>query len=177
MRTKTGSSQAQSITCKKASSIVSINLHSSDAMFCRALLRSARCASTAVVRTQMPTSRSIAPTSFLRSSQLLPAASFQGRRCYSAPAGLSKQEVEGRIMDLLKNFDKVCLYVSVGLTDTTNGTLGPRSYQGIRIERLSAVLPRAKHIYSCRTHHTLRMIWDLIVWTRSRWSWPLKRYQ
>ena len=28
-------------------------------------------------------------------------------RRYSAPAGLTKQEVEGRIMDLLKNFDKV----------------------------------------------------------------------
>jgi hypothetical protein len=28
-------------------------------------------------------------------------------RCYSAPAGLSKAEVEGRIIDLLKNFDKV----------------------------------------------------------------------
>ena len=28
-------------------------------------------------------------------------------RCYSAAAGLAKPEVEGRIIDLLKNFDKV----------------------------------------------------------------------
>lgn len=28
-------------------------------------------------------------------------------RCYSAAAGLGKPEVEGRIVDLLKNFDKV----------------------------------------------------------------------
>lgn len=40
------------------------------------------------------------------------------RRAYSAPAGLAKPEVEGRIIDLLKNFDKVwilvfCVYVSI----------------------------------------------------------------
>ncbi|KAI9822566.1 MAG: hypothetical protein M1827_000285 [Pycnora praestabilis] len=48
-----------------------------------------------------------ASSSFIRSSQFAPATSFQAIRCYSAPAGLAKQEVEGRIMDLLKNFDKV----------------------------------------------------------------------
>ncbi|KAJ6187498.1 hypothetical protein N7519_002406 [Penicillium mononematosum] len=31
----------------------------------------------------------------------------QGVRLYSAPAGLSKTEAEGRIVNLLKNFDKV----------------------------------------------------------------------
>jgi NADH dehydrogenase (ubiquinone) 1 alpha/beta subcomplex 1 len=38
---------------------------------------------------------------------------FQAARCYSASAGLTKEEVQGRIMDLLKNFDKV----RVPLTD------------------------------------------------------------
>ncbi|KAI9847894.1 MAG: Acyl carrier protein, mitochondrial [Thelocarpon superellum] len=38
---------------------------------------------------------------------MLPVASFPPARCYSAPAGLAKPEVEGRIVDLLKNFDKV----------------------------------------------------------------------
>lgn len=31
----------------------------------------------------------------------------QPARCYSAPTGLTKKEVEGRIMDLLRKFDKV----------------------------------------------------------------------
>jgi len=36
-----------------------------------------------------------------------PSVYFQAVRCYAASAGLSKDEVTGRIMDLLKNFDKV----------------------------------------------------------------------
>jgi hypothetical protein len=36
-------------------------------------------------------------------------ASVAAVRCYSAAAGLKKDEVEGRIMELLKGFDKVCL--------------------------------------------------------------------
>ena len=47
-------------------------------------------------------------TSFQSSKHFLPALSFQGLRCYSVSAGLTKEEVTGRIMDLLKNFDKVC---------------------------------------------------------------------
>jgi hypothetical protein len=50
--------------------------------------------------------RSSTPCS-VRKNQFLPAVSCQAARCYSAPAGLSKNEVEGRIIDLLKNFDKV----------------------------------------------------------------------
>ncbi|KAF8247713.1 hypothetical protein K440DRAFT_643566 [Wilcoxina mikolae CBS 423.85] len=38
-----------------------------------------------------------------------PAVTYPiGVRYYSAPASLSKDEVEGRIKDLLKGFDKVC---------------------------------------------------------------------
>ena len=39
-----------------------------------------------------------------------------GVRFYSAHAGLGKDEVEGRIMDLLKNFDKVCISSSLMVT-------------------------------------------------------------
>ena len=46
-------------------------------------------------------------SSVIRSTHFAPAASIRGARFYSAPAGLSKNEVEGRIVDLLKNFDKV----------------------------------------------------------------------
>jgi hypothetical protein len=41
-----------------------------------------------------------------------PSVYFQAVRCYAASAGLSKDEVTGRIMDLLKNFDKVNDYAT-----------------------------------------------------------------
>lgn len=47
----------------------------------------------------------IAPAA--RPSQIVPAFQSQSVRFYSAPAGLSKEEVEGRIVNLLKNFEKV----------------------------------------------------------------------
>lgn len=42
-----------------------------------------------------------------RPAQLAPRFAIQPVRLYSAPAGLAKDEVEGRIVNLLKNFDKV----------------------------------------------------------------------
>lgn len=36
-----------------------------------------------------------------------PVMSFAAIRSYSAPASLSKEEIEGRIIDLLNGFDKV----------------------------------------------------------------------
>ena len=71
-----------------------------------AFLPALRCASRSTLRTQFPAPRAI-PSCFSVSSHHTPATRFQGARCYSAPAGLEKVEVEGRIMDLLKNFDKV----------------------------------------------------------------------
>lgn len=51
--------------------------------------------------------RPVARTSFVQSKPMTPSVYFQAARCYSASAGLSQDEVTGRIMDLLKNFDKV----------------------------------------------------------------------
>ncbi|KIW03151.1 acyl carrier protein [Verruconis gallopava] len=51
----------------------------------------------------------IARSNMIRSS-ILPTRQqlgFQAVRCYAASSGLSKEEVQGRILDLLKNFDKV----------------------------------------------------------------------
>ena len=49
---------------------------------------------------------SLGPGSYItRSTRFSPVLS--SARFYSAPAGLTQQEVEGRILDLLKNFDKV----------------------------------------------------------------------
>src|SRR5277367_5032519 len=56
----------------------------------------------------------------IRSSQFAPSIVLPSIRCYSAPSGLSKEEVQGRIMDLLKNFDKV-RYVDVLLETATDG--------------------------------------------------------
>lgn len=50
--------------------------------------------------------RPVAPSRFVGLSKVAPTA-FHALRCYSAASGLSKSEVEGRIVDLLKNFDKV----------------------------------------------------------------------
>ncbi|KAJ4375063.1 mitochondrial acyl carrier protein [Neocucurbitaria cava] len=51
--------------------------------------------------------RPVARTSFFQPKQATPSVYFQAVRCYAASAGLSQEEVSGRIMDLLKNFDKV----------------------------------------------------------------------
>lgn len=75
-------------------------------MFRSALIRSARSATAQVVRRQGAIVRPAAPSSFVTKAQFAPSA-FQAARCYSASAGLQKPEVEGRIVDLLKNFDKV----------------------------------------------------------------------
>ncbi|KAF1979962.1 acyl carrier protein [Bimuria novae-zelandiae CBS 107.79] len=75
-------------------------------MFRTALLRSARQAVRAAPRWQAPIARPVARSSLFQAKQITPSA-FQAVRCYSASAGLSKEQVEGRIMDLLKNFDKV----------------------------------------------------------------------
>ncbi|KEF52584.1 NADH dehydrogenase (ubiquinone) 1 alpha/beta subcomplex 1 [Exophiala aquamarina CBS 119918] len=56
---------------------------------------------------QLPAFRSQISSSYLQSSRIAPAFSVPSIRCYSASAGLTKPEVQGRIMDLLKNFDKI----------------------------------------------------------------------
>lgn len=76
-------------------------------MFRTALLRSARQAVRAAPRWQTPIARPVAQSSLLQAKHIAPSARFQAVRCYASSAGLSKDEVEGRIMDLLKNFDKV----------------------------------------------------------------------
>ncbi|KAL9006393.1 MAG: hypothetical protein Q9188_000867 [Gyalolechia gomerana] len=71
-----------------------------------AVLQSTRCASRVAMRSQIPTSRIVAPYLSIRPPAYIPSKLPQSARWYSAPAGLSRQEVEGRIMDLLKGFDK-----------------------------------------------------------------------
>lgn len=83
-------------------------------MFRTALLRSARSAASKAVQRPAAIARPINQSSFITKSQFAPSA-FQAARCYSAAAGLNKGEVEGRILSLLSNFDKVSVLNKVWL--------------------------------------------------------------
>lgn len=72
-----------------------------------ALLQPMRCASRVTPRIQPQISRSTVPCSYAVVTRPVSSVHPQGIRFYSAPSGLSKDEVQGRIMDILKNFDKV----------------------------------------------------------------------
>ncbi|KAL1988172.1 hypothetical protein VTN96DRAFT_702 [Rasamsonia emersonii] len=74
-------------------------------MFRAAVVRSLRATAPRAIR--VPVSRQLRSSPAVRPSQFVPCFQCQSIRRYSAPAGLSKEEVEGRIINLLKNFDKV----------------------------------------------------------------------
>jgi len=74
-------------------------------MFRSAVVRSLRASIPRTIRASAPRQIQISPV--VRPSQFVPVFNSQSLRFYSAPAGLSKDEVEGRIVNLLKNFDKV----------------------------------------------------------------------
>ncbi|EAW08070.1 acyl carrier protein [Aspergillus clavatus NRRL 1] len=74
-------------------------------MFRSAVVRSLRASVPRAVRT--PVAFQIRSSPVARPAQFAPRFAYQGVRLYSAPAGLNKEEVEGRIVNLLKSFDKV----------------------------------------------------------------------
>ncbi|KAK5013212.1 mitochondrial acyl carrier protein, partial [Cryomyces antarcticus] len=76
-------------------------------MFRSAFLRTARGAAASVARRQISIARPASRSSLFQPKHSAPASAFQAVRCYSAHGGMSKDEVQGRILDLLKNFDKV----------------------------------------------------------------------
>lgn len=77
------------------------------AMFRAAAARALRVAARPQFTQQVNLVRPQIAASLLRNSQTTPSLLIPSIRFYSAPAGLSREEVQGRIMDLLKNFDKV----------------------------------------------------------------------
>jgi NADH dehydrogenase (ubiquinone) 1 alpha/beta subcomplex 1 len=91
-------------------------------MFRSAVVRSLRASVPRAVRT--PTAFQIRSSPVARPAQFAPRFAYQGVRLYSAPAGLNKEEVEGRIVNLLKNFDKVRLFdfFSLAFSGPSNGT-------------------------------------------------------
>lgn len=82
-------------------------------MFRTALLRSTRCLAQASTRAaQQPAiRRAVGSSPFAASRISRPALSISAVRCYASASGLGQEEVTGRILDLLKNFDKVCVEV------------------------------------------------------------------
>ena len=76
-------------------------------MFRAAVARALRVAAPPRLAQQFNQARPQVAASLLQNSRTTPSFVIPSIRCYSAPTGLSREEVQGRIMDLLKNFDKV----------------------------------------------------------------------
>ncbi|KAK5958127.1 mitochondrial acyl carrier protein [Knufia fluminis] len=76
-------------------------------MFRTAAVRALRVAARPQFAQQFNLARPQVAASLLQNSRAGPSFAIPSIRFYSAPAGLSREEVQGRIMDLLKNFDKV----------------------------------------------------------------------
>lgn len=90
-------------------------------MFRSAIVRSLRASvPRAAVKTPAPFQIRSSPIA-ARAAQFTPCFVSQSVRLYSAPAGLSKNEVEGRIVNLLKNFDKVRQNTLVAFTIFVQG--------------------------------------------------------
>lgn len=78
-----------------------------------ALFQSLRCASRLSAQAYTPISRTVGPTTYVAVTRALPRLNVLSSRLYSASAGLGREEVEGRIMDIVKNFDKVSNVVRI----------------------------------------------------------------
>lgn len=78
------------------------------AMFRSSIVRSARAVAQASARSySTPAFRRAIPTPFAAAWTPAPVSRITAVRCYAAGSGLNQEEVTGRILDLLKNFDKV----------------------------------------------------------------------
>jgi len=103
-------------------------------MFRSAVARSLRSASIARTLRKSPVFCQIPRASTIfRPSQFAPCLSCQVTRSYSAPAGLTKAEVEGRIVDLLKNFDKVSDASKINGTSHFSNDLGLDSLDTVEV--------------------------------------------
>ena len=107
---RTGHHQSQKISPPLHSLSASTTFN----MFRTALLRSVKSASSHAARRASAIARPTVPSLVFTKSQVTPSV-FHAARCYSAASGLQKPEVEGRIVDLLKNFDRVRLFDNLGV--------------------------------------------------------------
>ncbi|KAJ5852082.1 uncharacterized protein N7529_011467 [Penicillium soppii] len=97
-------------------------------MFRSAIARSLRASAPRVIKTPAPFHIRSSPIAAI--PQFTP---FQGARLYSAPAGLSKNEAEGRIVNLLKNFDKVSDASKINGTSHFSNDLGLDSLDTVEV--------------------------------------------
>lgn len=82
--------------------------HITAAMFRTSIVRSARAVAQVSARSySTPAFRRAIPTPFAAARTVAPVSRITAVRCYAAGSGLNQEEVTGRILDLLKNFDKV----------------------------------------------------------------------
>jgi hypothetical protein len=97
-----------------------------------------------------------------RPSQFAPPLS-SAVRFYSAPAGLTQEQVEGRILDLLKNFDKVfiCYYLWLRKLTFDEEYVGQRSDKGIFMGTITSQLYRLLRYYSS---HPIRTSPTTLAW-------------
>ncbi|CAL3971822.1 unnamed protein product [Diplocarpon coronariae] len=100
-------------------------------MFRTALFRSARSATRQTAQSLRAVARPASQSPLLQ-SRFAPSA-FHAVRCYSAAAGLSKPEVEGRIVDILKNFDKVTDASKLSPTSHFSNDLGLDSLDTVEV--------------------------------------------
>ncbi|RPA98817.1 acyl carrier protein [Choiromyces venosus 120613-1] len=103
-------------------------------MFRSVAVRACRAFSTVAVTARVSApivARPILRPQFVRPS--IAAKVIVGARCYSAPASLSKQEVESRIMDILKGFDKVTDQTKVTGTSHFANDLGLDSLDTVEV--------------------------------------------
>ncbi|OGE57835.1 hypothetical protein PENARI_c001G06977 [Penicillium arizonense] len=98
-------------------------------MFRSAIVRSLRASAPRVIKTPAPFQIRSSPIAV---PQFTPSI-FQGARLYSAPAGLSKDEAEGRIVNLLKNFDKVSDSSKINGTSHFSNDLGLDSLDTVEV--------------------------------------------
>ncbi|KAI9738257.1 MAG: hypothetical protein M1834_008755 [Cirrosporium novae-zelandiae] len=104
-------------------------------MFRAALLRSVRSAAPTIKTSRFSSlvSRSTARGSFVLKPAATQAKPFQSIRFYSAPAGLTQDEVEGRILDMLKGFDKVSDASKLSPTSHFSNDLGLDSLDTVEV--------------------------------------------
>ncbi|KAK2744399.1 hypothetical protein FQN57_004296 [Myotisia sp. PD_48] len=99
-------------------------------MFRSAIARSLRSAS---LPRAIQVSRQLPAAAIARPAQSIPCFTCQALRYYSAPAGLAQPEVEGRIVDLLKNFDKVSDASKITSTSHFTNDLGLDSLDTVEV--------------------------------------------
>ena len=137
-------------------------------------VRALRASSTRRVARQFANARPQSITFSFRFSRIAPTYAVSSVRCYSASAGLSKEEVQGRIMDLLKNFDKVCRSgVYPQRASVTDRMTGYRSIEGTHFAKQVSHLNTDHH--RSPAHLTSRTTLAWTAWIPSKWSWPLRR--